>query len=575
MLEYIRVKAVKGIDDKKFDLKIYPNKPSILVAPNGFGKSSLATAFNSFNSSRITLDDDNVSEGHCASDASIEIKLDDRVYNIDSSQNTLNRDCACFVINSSLYAKEKGQYMGSFMGHKALLAIQDIELESKVPNKPKINYSISRNKLNFGKNGKILTNVLYLIKNTKFINELKTINIDEFKKVRAYKNPLDRIKDKINTYTGTTSRILEKINSNLIQDLDGIKCLCDLKKIVNKFSCSKENAGIIYLESIQIIDFMLSHEFRGYVIWCNYNKNKNYIEQLINNFDTTHSSDLEVKEQGRNPKKLVITFPTAKRISNGQRDILTFISKLYCAKSKLKKENNILIIDEIFDYLDDANLVAFQYYILKFIKEYKKDGKKLYCILLTHLDPEYFHHFCFNKTKLQIRYLAQNGVCTGEVLKLMKKRVDSDDISKFLFHFHDKERTIEEHKNKEWYKQLYKEVLDKYLTNQEYNCLDVCLAVRIKIEELAYQKLNDNEDKICFLEKQHGTNNKLEFIAEKGINYPEVWSLLGLIYNDNLHWKENRDFETPLKSKLSHFVIKNMIKILFKGEIYDIHQSRK
>lgn len=571
MLEYIRIKAVKGIDDKKFDLKIYPNKPSILVAPNGFGKSSLATAFNSFNSSRITLDDDNVSEGHCASDASIEIKLDDRVYNIDSSQNTLNRDCACFVINSSLYAKEKGQYMGSFMGHKALLAIQDIELESKVPNKPRINYSISRNKSNFGKNGKILTSILYLIENTKLIDELKKININEFKKVYSYKNPLINIKNKINTYVGTAETILSQINEHLISDFGNIECLHSLKGIIEKFSKNKENNGILYLESIQLVDFMLSNEYGAYATWCAYKVNKEYVEDLISNFDTTHSSDLKITEQGRSPRKLTISFPSAKRISNGQRDILTFISKLYCARRKLKKENNILIIDEIFDYLDDANLVAFQYYILKFIKEYKKDGKKLYCILLTHLDPEYFHHFCFNKTKLQIRYLQKIGSCIGEVIELMKKRDSSDNISKFLFHFHNEERTIEGHKNKEWYRQLYKEVLDKYLTNKEYNCLNVCLAVRIKIEELAYQKLNDNEDKICFLEKQHGTNNKLEFIAEKGINYPEVWSLLGLIYNDNLHWKENRDFETPLKSKLSHFVIKNMIKILFKGEIYDIH----
>lgn len=564
MLNSIRIKAIKGIEDKEFNLNLYPNKPSILVAPNGFGKSSFAIAFNSFNNNRITLDDDNICEGHNASDASIEIVIDDATYNINSSQNTFSRNFSCFVINSSLCAKSKGQYMGGFMGHKALLAIQDIELENKVPNKPNITYSISINKTNFGKNGKILTNISYLIENTKFIDKLRPVAVDEFKKIRTYKNPLTNIKDKINTYTGNTDNILLQINNNLISDFNNIECLHNLKKIVEKFSNYKENDGIVYLESIQIVDFILSNEFSTYAIWCSYKENKDYIEKLIGNFDTTHSSDLRIKEQGRNPKKLIITFPSAVRISNGQRDILTFISQLYYARRKLKKENNLLIIDEIFDYLDDANLIAFQYYITKFIEEYKKSGKNLYCILLTHLDPEYFHHFCFQKHKLQIRYLQKTGSCTGEVIELIKKRKPTDDISKFLFHFHNEAQIVEGHNNLEWYEQLYKEVLNKYLNDQPYNCLNVCLAVRIKIEKLAYQKLESEEDKAQFL-AIHGTKNKLEFVAEKGVNYPEVWALLGLIHNVHLHWKENRDFETPLKSKLSNFVIKQMIQILFKG----------
>lgn len=564
MLNSIKIKAIKGIEDKEFNLDLHPNKPSILVAPNGFGKSSFAVAFNSFNNKRIVLDDDNICEGHKVSDASIEIVIDNATYNINSTQNTFSRNFSCFVINGSLYAKSKGQYMGSFIGHKALLAIQDIDLESKIPNKPSIVYSISANKADFGKNGKILTNVLYLIKNTKFIEELTKINVGEFKKVRSYKNPLINIKNKINTYVGITDSILSQINDNLISDFDNIGCLHSLKEIVKKFSNNKGNNVILYLESIQLVDFMLSNEYDAYATWCAYKVSKEYIEGLIGNFDTTHSSDLKIIEQGRSPRKLTISFPSANRISNGQRDILTFISKIYCARRELKKENNLLIIDEIFDYLDDANLIAFQYYITKFIEEYKKSGKNLYCILLTHLDPEYFHHFCFQKHKLQIRYLQKTGSCTGEVVELMKKRDSSDNISKFLFHFHNETQIVERHNNLEWYEKLYNEVLNKYLNDQPYNCLSVCLAVRIKIEELAYHKLESEEDKVQFL-KTHRTKNKLEFIAERGIDYSEVWALLGLIYNDHLHWKDNRDFETPLKSKLDNFVIKQMIQILFKG----------
>ena len=60
MLKVIENENIKGIGQRKFELNIIPNKPSLLVAPNGFGKSSFATAFNSMNNSRIKLHDDDL-----------------------------------------------------------------------------------------------------------------------------------------------------------------------------------------------------------------------------------------------------------------------------------------------------------------------------------------------------------------------------------------------------------------------------------------------------------------------------------------------------------------------------------
>ncbi|WP_420553917.1 hypothetical protein [Neptuniibacter marinus] len=39
------IENIKGFSSQSFELNIIPNKPSLLVAPNGFGKSSLAAAF--------------------------------------------------------------------------------------------------------------------------------------------------------------------------------------------------------------------------------------------------------------------------------------------------------------------------------------------------------------------------------------------------------------------------------------------------------------------------------------------------------------------------------------------------
>ena len=60
MIKSIEIENIKGIQQKRFNLNIIPNKPSLLVAPNGFGKSSIASAFNSMNSRRIILSDDNL-----------------------------------------------------------------------------------------------------------------------------------------------------------------------------------------------------------------------------------------------------------------------------------------------------------------------------------------------------------------------------------------------------------------------------------------------------------------------------------------------------------------------------------
>ncbi|MFZ2795376.1 MAG: hypothetical protein WAZ38_07345 [Prolixibacteraceae bacterium] len=102
---------------------------------------------------------------------------------------------------------------------------------------------------------------------------------------------------------------------------------------------------------------------------------------------------------------MTVEWPKAHEISNGQRDVLSLITLLMRAKRNFRKTNCILVIDEIFDYLDDANLISFQYFITTMIEEMKDVGKNFFPILMTHLDPFYFNHFCFNRHKIKVVYL--------------------------------------------------------------------------------------------------------------------------------------------------------------------------
>ena len=49
MITNIKIENIKGFGttNNSFDLEIKPRKVNILVAPNGFGKSSITAAFNS------------------------------------------------------------------------------------------------------------------------------------------------------------------------------------------------------------------------------------------------------------------------------------------------------------------------------------------------------------------------------------------------------------------------------------------------------------------------------------------------------------------------------------------------
>ena len=57
-IKTITIKNVRGINLKKVTLNMIPNKPSILVAPNGAGKSSFAFAFQWLNRLRIKLNEE-------------------------------------------------------------------------------------------------------------------------------------------------------------------------------------------------------------------------------------------------------------------------------------------------------------------------------------------------------------------------------------------------------------------------------------------------------------------------------------------------------------------------------------
>ena len=231
--------------------------------------------------------------------------------------------------------------------------------------------------------------------------------------------------------------------------------------------------------------------------------------------------DIVSKEKNRS---LIIEWPKAHLISSGQRDIMVFIAKLIECEYQAER-NCILVIDEFFDYLDDANVVAFQYYISTLIDSFRKSKRIIFPILLTHLDPNYLKHFCFNDSRLNVIYLKQiNAQISDKMAKLVANRENTlikDVLDSHYFHFSDNGNDVnvsDEFEslglNKDWgcpaafVKKINRE-LRTYLLQpgDKYDPLAVCFAVRRRVEELVYLKLQEGHRR-SFL-STHGTNEKL------------------------------------------------------------------
>ena len=120
-------------------MRLWPNKPNLLVAPNGFGKSSIATAFASMNSRRIKLDKNDCyqcNEGH---QPEVHLTFEDKpnktkTLKADNDTNEISKFFDISVIRNVVVPKAIKRNMSGFTNVSANLEIQSI-LIHKIPDK--------------------------------------------------------------------------------------------------------------------------------------------------------------------------------------------------------------------------------------------------------------------------------------------------------------------------------------------------------------------------------------------------------------------------------------------------------
>jgi recombinational DNA repair ATPase RecF len=573
-IKKITIDNVKGIAHQEFELDIIPNKPSLLVAPNGFGKSSFASAFSSLNAARLKLSSEFL---HCGSDANkprltVTVEADGvtELLEADDASNTISRRFDIHVLSSRLKAKATKRNMGRFTAVSAALEIDSLVLIERVPPREGFGYSLADCRREFGKNGKILKSINAILNDSRSAERLLGLEL-EIRKLGGdrIQRSLTEIVARTNAQVGTAEQVSQWAELNIETDLESIGPLALVAEALNSFSGDLPTRLDKLLGAYQIYQLHAKDRCK-YIAACKYGcylSEKGSYEAIIKTFDTTWKNVKPKEVKG----KLVVDFPLAAEISNGQRDSLSFAAWLQRVSSSQTERDCIIIIDEVFDYLDDANLVAVQYYVSNLIQAKKAASGRVYPLILTHLNPLYFKNFTFKDQK--VYFLKKYKPTINQHLKkLIVKRGEtsiSAGVDRYYFHYDPTQINLRSefaylgiketwgdsavfhaHLVSEW---------KKYLANQDdYDPFAVCCYVRVKIEEKVYNNITDDAVKASFL-GTNGTTKKLEHAESSGVVVKDAMYLLGLIYNEGMHIRDHVDNGSPIVAKLENLTIRRML----------------
>ena len=583
-IKSISVENVRGISSAKFVFdtpEMLGNKFHLLVAPNGFGKSSFAGAFSSLKPRSLKLPSSLLHKEDDANKAKLEITYSvdgvETTVSADEGSNNISKTFSVAVINSRLKPRAVAKTgFNKFAKPTASLIIEPVVLVGSIPKRPAKSFATSAFKQTFGASGKILPNIQSFLENDLLLTGFLSLpDIGRFAQKKVWKE-IDSIISDINAQTGTADQIVAWVESNRISEFRAIPEFSAIARLLADFSDLTETER--FLVAYQFAkayeeDSKLLHDHR---VWRSYLSGKQRCEELLKSVNSNPAwIAVSIKET---KGELVADFPLATRMSNGQRDLLSFVAQLMKAEFELTGARAILVIDEVFDYLDECNLLAAQFYTSRFVERFKSNGAEIFPLFLTHLNPEVFKHSALGLGKKDIRKVhfldkASDSSRKAGIAAMVKLRDEvslKPFIGKYFFHYHpqhcDQQALFKANglketwgKSRRFYSYVFEE-FGKYRSGGgEADFVAACVAARIAIEKHAFDQLQA-ADKIRFTDEfDKGTSDKLDFVEQLGGNVPESHRLLGLLYNDILHHKDNFDYISAIVSKMKNPAIRGMM----------------
>jgi len=580
MIRSITIENVRGIKGHTFSLDIVPNKPSLLVAPNGFGKSSLAAAFAALGSKRMDLPKEqcHLGDESLAPKLTLTIKQGGQTTTLtaDGSSNTIADAFDVYVVTSRLRAKATKHNMGKFTTATASLEISELVLVKTIPPKTQHAYDVKTMRGRFGSSGKAFRNLDGALRSSALANGLIDLCglMDKVEGVRI-QNDIGAMTALLQAQAGTGDEIRTWANGALAPRLEAIGAIKALADLLTSAADPGQSRIDALLSGLQVALIYLEDKkaFKGACKYFSYINEKESFEDIIKAFGATWKKIRPVEHKG----SLVVSFPPAMHISNGQRDSLCFAAELRKIERSITSRDTILVIDEVFDYLDDANLVAVQYYITRLIKKVREMHRNVYPLILTHLNPYYFRNFTFSNQK--IYFLKESKPTINKDFRaLITNREDpsiKNEVGHHYLHYAPSSIDIkaqfqalglrvawgesiafQAHVEAEWTK--YVKELDNY------DPFAVCCFVRVRIERIVYEAIQDPDRKVEFL-NTFLTRKKLDFAVANGVDVDDTLYLLGIIYNEGMHIHDNVDDSSPIVSKLENRTIRHMLIESVKG----------
>lgn len=221
--------------------------------------------------------------------------------------------------------------------------------------------------------------------------------------------------------------------------------------------------------------------------------------------------------------------PLTHELSSGEWDRLMLIIHLYKIANLMRiPKHKIVIIDKLFDTLDEANmLIAFS-----FMSELIEKEENITFIVLTHLQYSEFTIAAKNFNFINIDESYTKKI-NEDLLQAVIARNEQADLSKYVLHFYPKQCIPEEFMS--FVDTIYREA-KRYIDRKKYCPLAVAIFMRYISEKKFYDLLECQEFKESFLQT-HSTRSKLEFIDEKGIYVENEFYLMCQIHNKLLHIK--------------------------------------
>ena len=595
MITNIAIKNIKGYGDPatSIDLELKTNRVNILYAPNGSGKSSLATAFASLHPHSLKVEKENMYHKDDTLMAELSITLDDEILVANNKKNEISPKLNVHTINAGLTTGTVQHNMGKFTSVASYLDISDIELVSNIPADVHPNYKITDIRREFGINGKILPNLsLFQDKNFWIVIEKNDKLLTSFYQAKGRKKLVDDIITHIAALKGREDLVLAQIREEWFESLERDDVYCKIKLAFSKYA-SEDTYLANFILIFQVLSFWDKNKdaIRKANKRTNYESYRKHVDMNLSLLDLTWKQIHTEESNG----KLLVRFPQADEISNGQRDIVTFIIEMLKFQYSIRAgKKHLLIIDEVFDYLDDANVIAAQCFLTNFLK---RGNNNLYLCILTHLNPYTFKNYIFSDDKINHVYLFNTIPTASPEMKAfisfrqgLDRKNDTaqsklyEKLSRDLFHYNPQivDYTVDinalksnHHLKPSWgrTKVLHTfliEEINKYLSGApSFDPYAVSLAVRLRVEKIMYERLPSQELKDGLVNEKM-TKNKMKYCANNGHEMPEVFNIVNAIHNEADHLSydatNERYVERPMVYKLQNHSILAIIAHLFNWQ---------